>query len=369
MSTLKFAVRGGVPARGSVAWRALFDRSTSADDTIRDRTAAILARVRREGDAALRALALELDGATLASLEVPRRRWRRALDSIDPALRHALERAAQNIHAAHKAFRPAAQTFTFADGVVIKRRAGIHSPGSAFTRPAGARHTRAACSWGWCRRKSRASASVIVCSPPARDGLPAQVLLAAAELADADRVFAVGGAGAVAAMAWGTESIARVDRIVGPGNAYVAEAKLQAAGVVAIDAPAGPSELLVIADESANLVVVAREMNAQAEHDSARRGRARLDLARTVTRCRACVRSHLPFRPSRARRSFAIRLPPRGGFVTVSSIDKALAFLQGSTRLNMCSSAAATKRPWPRAYETPAHLSSARRRASRSATT
>jgi histidinol dehydrogenase len=108
---------------------------------------------------------------------------------------------------------------------------------------------------------------VILCSPPGPHGAPSDVVLAAAEMAEVDRVFAVGGAGAVAAMAYGTASVPRVDRIVGPGNAYVAEAKLQVSGVVAIDSPAGPSELLVIADASADADDVAREMLAQAEHD------------------------------------------------------------------------------------------------------
>jgi histidinol dehydrogenase len=108
---------------------------------------------------------------------------------------------------------------------------------------------------------------VIVCSPASPSGQPSDVVLAAAALAGADRVFALGGAGAVAAMAFGTETVPRVDRIVGPGNAWVAEAKLQCAGAVAIDSPAGPSELLVIADASASPDVIAREMLAQAEHD------------------------------------------------------------------------------------------------------
>jgi histidinol dehydrogenase len=109
---------------------------------------------------------------------------------------------------------------------------------------------------------------IILCSPPSREsGAPSDVVLAAAALAGADRVFALGGAGAVAAMAYGTASVPRVDRIVGPGNAYVAEAKLQVSNVVAIDSPAGPSELLVLCDESADPSLVAREMLAQAEHD------------------------------------------------------------------------------------------------------
>lgn len=109
---------------------------------------------------------------------------------------------------------------------------------------------------------------IVVCSPPVLEtGRPADVVLAAAALARADRVFSLGGAGAIAAMAYGTSSVPRVDRIVGPGNAYVAEAKIQVSSVVAIDSPAGPSELLVLADDSADPQTVAREMLAQAEHD------------------------------------------------------------------------------------------------------
>jgi histidinol dehydrogenase len=109
---------------------------------------------------------------------------------------------------------------------------------------------------------------IVLCSPPSREtGAPSDVVLAAAALAGADRVFALGGAGAIAAMAYGTASVPRVDRIVGPGNAYVAEAKLQVSNVVAIDSPAGPSELLVVCDDSADPALVAREMLAQAEHD------------------------------------------------------------------------------------------------------
>jgi histidinol dehydrogenase len=108
---------------------------------------------------------------------------------------------------------------------------------------------------------------IILCSPPQKDGYPAKVVLAACEIAGVDRVFAVGGAGAIAAMAYGTESIPRVDRIVGPGNAYVAEAKLQVSRDVGIDSPAGPSELLVICDADADVETIAREVIAQAEHD------------------------------------------------------------------------------------------------------
>jgi histidinol dehydrogenase len=108
---------------------------------------------------------------------------------------------------------------------------------------------------------------VILCSPPTSNGIPSAAVLAAADIARVDRVFSIGGAGAIAALAFGTESVPRVDRIVGPGNAYVAEAKLQVAGVCGIDSPAGPSELLVIVDDSVSADVIALEILAQAEHD------------------------------------------------------------------------------------------------------
>ena len=108
---------------------------------------------------------------------------------------------------------------------------------------------------------------IIVCSPPDATGRPSAVVLAAAAIAGADRVFAVGGAGAIAALLWYREHSDALIRIVGPGNAYVAEAKLQLVSRVAIDAPAGPSELLVLADDGADASVIAREMVAQAEHD------------------------------------------------------------------------------------------------------
>jgi histidinol dehydrogenase len=108
---------------------------------------------------------------------------------------------------------------------------------------------------------------IVLCSPPGESGVPPDSVLGAAAIAGVDRVFAIGGAGAIAAMALGTATVPRVDKIVGPGNAFVAEAKIQLASAVAFDSPAGPSELLVIADDTANPVAIARELLAQAEHD------------------------------------------------------------------------------------------------------
>ncbi|MGH7483217.1 MAG: histidinol dehydrogenase, partial [Longimicrobiales bacterium] len=222
--------------------------------------------MRTEGDAALRLLARELDGIELDQLELPRTVRRRALDALDAPLRAAMERAAANIATAHRAFLPFAIEIRTEPGVTVGRRpdplgrVGVYAPG-------GRAAYASSVLMGAVPARVAGVREIVLCSPPGGDGIPSTVVLAAAELADVDRVFALGGAGAIAAMAYGTATVPRVDRIVGPGNAYVAEAKLQLTGVVAIDAPAGPSELLVLADESADPKSVAREVLAQAEHD------------------------------------------------------------------------------------------------------
>jgi histidinol dehydrogenase len=266
MSDGLFRFTGAVESLTPVARRQLFDRSTSVDADVRRQTADIIARVQRDGDEALRAMAREFDGATLQHLEVPRSEWDRALRAMDPALRASLERTVRNVRAAHTAFLPGAVEIETEPGIVIGRRpdplsrVGVYAPGGRAAYPS-------SLIMGVVPAKVAGVRDVIVCSPPSASGAPSDVVLAAAAIAGADRVFALGGAGAVAAMAHGTASVPRVDRIVGPGNAFVAEAKLQCAGAVAIDSPAGPSELLVIADDTADPAIVAREILAQAEHD------------------------------------------------------------------------------------------------------
>lgn len=264
--SVKFAFSGSIAALSRDQRRRLLDRGTSSDEAIRARVAGIVARVRREGDDALRALALELDGVRLESLEVPHAEWRRALDSLDPALRQAMERCAANVASAHRAFLPTAQETETEPGITIGRRpdplarVGVYAPGGRASYPSSVL-------MGAVPARVAGVGEVVLCSPPSKQGVPSAVVLAAAELARVDRVFALGGAGAIAAMAFGTESVPRVDRVVGPGNSYVAEAKLQVSGAVAIDSPAGPSELLVLADDSADAELVVGELIAQAEHD------------------------------------------------------------------------------------------------------
>ena len=246
--------------------RAICDRGADTDDVVESRTAAIIERVRADGDSALRALSLQFDGVDLESLEVPRSACEQALLELEAPLRRALERAARNIASVHSAFMPRAVECSPEPGVTIGRRpdplarVGVYAPGGRATYPS-------SLLMGAIPARVAGVKEVIVCSPPDSSGMPSKVVLAAAALAQVDRVFAIGGAGAIAAMALGTSTVPVVDRVVGPGNAYVAQAKIQLASVVGIDSPAGPSELLVLADKSADPDVIARELVAQAEHD------------------------------------------------------------------------------------------------------
>lgn len=246
--------------------RSITDRSNAQDSVVRSTTALIIEQVRNDGDAALRELARTLDRVTLKDIEVPRALWEAALASLSPTLVQAMHRAARNIASVHTAFMPSTVQVSPEPGITITRRpdplhrVGVYAPGGRAAYPS-------SLLMGAIPARVAGVGEVIVCSPPGANGLPSAVVLAAAAIAKVDRVFAVGGAGAIAAMAFGTATIPAVDRIVGPGNAYVAEAKIQLSTRVTIDAPAGPSELLVLADETAQPNDIAREMVAQAEHD------------------------------------------------------------------------------------------------------
>lgn len=244
----------------------LLTRAVASPTDVAATVSAILADVRRRGDDALVDLARRYDGVELARIEVPRERVARAFVDLQPALRHALERAYRNLLAAHSAAVPRASRCEPEPGIRVERRpaplarVGVYAPGG-----------RAAYASSVLMAAAPARAvgvgELMLCSPPGASGEPPPIVLAAAALAGVDRVFALGGAGAIGALAFGTETVPRADLVVGPGNAWVAEAKRQVAGIVGIDAPAGPSELLVIADQSAAASAIALEAVAQAEHD------------------------------------------------------------------------------------------------------
>jgi len=245
----------------------LFERSASADSRVVDTVREIIARVKADGDSALIQLARELDGVDLQSIEVSQEAIDRAVTSLEPALRNAFTRSARNLERFHSAALPGELTVEIENGVVLTRRpdplsrVGVYAPGGSASYASSVLMAAVPA-------RVAGAGEVILCSPPSSDGVPAAEVLAAAAIAGVDRVFSLGGAGAIAAMAFGTDLVPRADRIVGPGNAYVAEAKLQLTSFVAIDSPAGPSELLVIADESADPRTIAREVCAQAEHDT-----------------------------------------------------------------------------------------------------
>ena len=324
MSTPTLKYQGRLKDLAPEARRRLLDRTGTSDARVAQRTADLIARVRREGDKALREMAREFDRAELQSLEVPRSVCEEALASLDPKLEEALARAARNIAKAHAAQKPQATEVETEPGILVGRRpdplgrVGVYAPGGRAVYPSSVL-------MGVVPAKVAGVGEVIVCSPPGPDGKPSAGVLAAAALAGADRVFALGGAGAVAAMAYGTESVPRVDRIVGPGNAYVAAAKLQVVDAVAIDAPAGPSEILVVADRSANPEAVAREMLAQAEHDP---DACCVTLAvgdgPAVAIARAVVKA-----AAGARRLEIVSqaLRERGAVLTVDSLEEAWAFV------------------------------------------
>ncbi len=325
MSGLQLAATGSLASLDTAARRALFERDSATDPSVSAPTADIIARVRREGDAALVAMAREFDGIEELAIEVPRATCDAALAALDPDVRSALERAAANIRAVHVAFRPLAQEVMTADGVVVTRRpeplqrVGVYAPGGRATYPS-------SLLMGAIPARVAGVGEVIACSPPGPSGSPAAVLLAAAAIADVDRVFAIGGAGAIAAMAYGTRTVPTVDRIVGPGNAFVAEAKNQLATIVGIDSPAGPSELLVLADESADPRVLARELLAQAEHDPL----AAVVLVSCSSKIVDAVHAELVRRLPNEPRAVVIReaFAARGGLLVSRSLEESLEFVR-----------------------------------------
>ncbi len=226
----------------------------------------IITEVRQNGDEALFRFAREFDKAELCDLEVSPLQLDAAVDALDPELRSVLQEAAENIRDFHR--RQVRQSFVVAEkaGVVLGQKVtpidkvGLYIPGGTAAYPSSVLMNAIPAKIAGCRE-------IVMVSPPTCNGDINPVILAAARIAGVDRVFRTGGAQAVAALAYGTQSVPRVDKIVGPGNAYVAEAKRQVFGQVAIDMIAGPSEILVVADETCQAKFVAADLLSQAEHD------------------------------------------------------------------------------------------------------
>ncbi|MEJ8568129.1 histidinol dehydrogenase [Elongatibacter sediminis] len=232
----------------------------------------IVARVRNGGDTALTELTAKLDGVRPDMLEVPPERMKEAWDALDPDLAAAIDDAAERIRRFHAADRPVDRQVETAPGVMCRvvylplNTVGLYVPGGSAPLVSTVLMLAVPAELAGC-------SEVVLCSPPGRDGDIGPEILAAAWRCGVDRVFRAGGAQAVAAMAYGTETVPRCDKIFGPGNAWVTEAKQQVSldpQGAAIDMPAGPSEVMVIADDSATdddgATLVAWDLMSQAEH-------------------------------------------------------------------------------------------------------
>ena len=250
---------------GEVANEDIFARAVP-EVNVEKVVAEIIANVRKNGDSALYEYCEKFDGAKLDSLLVTPDEIAEARASVEPEFIRILERAAANIRAFHEKQLRSSFIINNEAGVVMGQkvvpvdRAGMYVPGGTAAYPSTVLMDALPAKIAGCRE-------VIMVTPPGRDGKINPVILAAASVAGVDRIFKLGGAQAVAALAYGTESVPRVDKIVGPGNAFVAEAKKQVYGAVSIDMIAGPSEILIIADGKTDPRYAAADLLSQAEHD------------------------------------------------------------------------------------------------------
>ena len=241
---------------------ARFEPTSSVEDVVAD----IIANVRENGDKALFEYTARFDKAELTAMQVTPAEIEEAKNAVDRDFIRILEKAAANIKKFHEAQKRQSFILNDTDGVVMGQkiipvdRAGLYVPGGTAAYPSTVLMDAIPA-------KIAGVPEVVMVTPPSADGKVNPAILAAASVAGVDKIFKVGGAQAIAALAYGTESIPKVDKIVGPGNAFVAEAKKQVFGQVSIDMIAGPSEILIVADGKTNPKYAAADLLSQAEHD------------------------------------------------------------------------------------------------------
>lgn len=241
-------------------------RSEKSNKQIDAAVADIIENVRSNGDKAVSEYTLRFDGSIPEKTEITKIEMKELAKQCEPAFLDALNRAAKNIEDFHSRQKQQSWFNTSADGVIMGQRVrglstvGIYVPGGTAAYPSSVLMNAIPAKIAGVRE-------IIMVTPPNKEGKPNPDIMAAALVAGVDRVFLVGGAQAIAALAFGTKSIPKVDKIVGPGNIYVATAKKQLYGIVDIDMIAGPSEILIIADETANPRFLAADLMSQAEHD------------------------------------------------------------------------------------------------------
>ena len=294
------------------------------DETVDRTVAEILAAVKRRGDAAVLEYTARFDGVTagtLAELELPRARLARARDALPNAQREALEQAAARVRRYHEKQLAQSWQYTEADGTVLGQkvtpldRVGLYVPGGKAAYPSSVLMNALPA-------KVAGVAELVMVVPTPR-GEKNELVMAAAAIAGVDRVFTIGGAQAVGALAYGTETIAQVDKIVGPGNAYVAAAKRRVFGVVGIDMVAGPSEILVICDGTVDSDWIAMDLFSQAEHDEVAQAILICPDAAYIEAVTASITRLLPQMPRRE--VIAASLKTRGALIEVRSLEEACA--------------------------------------------
>ena len=242
------------------------ERNRSSNDNVSAIVKDIIENVRKNGDKAVREYTIKFDGKAPESVEVTREEIEAAAAQCDPAFIETLKKAAANIRDFHERQKQQSWLNTKENGVIMGQRirglakVGLYVPGGTAAYPSSVLMNAIPAKIAGVRE-------LIMVTPPLKDGRPNPDIMAAAAIAGVDRVFLVGGAQAVAALAYGTDTIPKVDKIVGPGNIFVATAKKLLYGVVDIDMIAGPSEILVLADESADPKFLAADLMSQAEHD------------------------------------------------------------------------------------------------------
>ena len=250
---------------GEISNEEIFARENPASG-VEGIVAQIIADVINRGDEALFEYCRKFDKAELTSLQVTPEEMDEAYSEVEPEFIEILEKAAANIRAFHEKQKREGFVIEDQDGIILGQKiipiekAGLYVPGGTAAYPSTVLMDAIPAKIAGC-------SEIVMVSPPNSEGRLNPAILAAARVAGVDRIFKVGGAQAIAALAYGTESIPKVDKIVGPGNAFVAEAKKQVFGKVSIDMIAGPSEILVVADCLSDASIVAADMLSQAEHD------------------------------------------------------------------------------------------------------
>ena len=305
--------------------RAVLQRPPQArDPALIDGVARIIAQVRADGDAALRALTRRFDGCELGEFAVTPQEFAAAQAQLEPALKRAIEEARSRIETFHRATAPQPLRVQTAAGVVCERilrpiaRIGLYVPAGSAPLPSTALMLGVPAQIAQCSH-------VVLCTPPDSSGACDPAVLFAAGLCGITHVFKLGGAQAIAALAFGTQSVHRCDKIFGPGNAWVSEAKRQVAQHVdgaAIDLPAGPSEALVVADAHADPDFVAADLLAQAEHGVDSQVLLVADDRQLLKAVRQAIFAQLAVLP---RRDIAAAALAHARMILTSSLDQAMA--------------------------------------------